>query len=341
MQPRESCTDFKIMKTTTPLSRRDLLGLLLAVGAGSLHQTAAAQSGKPLTLIVPVPPGGGMDSTARLAADQLRETFGPVIVDNRPGAALRIALNLVKAAAPDGHTLLFTSISPFTIYPFVYTRLGYKVEGDLIPVAPVVSYEFAIAVPGSSPIRSLAEYIAAVKKAPEVHGLYAVPAAGSAVHFAGAAFAAMAGLSMKHVPYKGSAPAMQDLIGGHVPACVNVLGEFLPYRADGKVRVLATTGAKRSPFMADVPTLAELGFKGLVASEQFGLFAPAATAASVVDKLNAAMAGAMGKPEIGKRLGELGYTPAQASPAAFAAALREQRAYWGPIVKATGFTLDE
>lgn len=329
------------MKTSTSFSRRDLVGLLLATGAGSLHSTAAAQSGKLLTLIVPVPPGGGMDSTARMAADQLRTTYGPVLVDNRPGAALRIALNMVKAAAPDGHTLLFTSISPFTIYPFVYTRLGYKVEGELIPVAPAVSYEFAIAVPGSSPIRSLAEYIAAVKKSPEVHGLYAVPAAGSAVHFAGAAFAAAAGLSMKYVPYKGSAPAMQDLLGGHVPACVNVLGEFLPYRADGKVRVLATTGAKRSPFMPDVPTLSELGFKNLIAGEQFGLFAPAGTAAPVVDKLNVAMADAMGKAEVAKRLGELGYMPAQASPVAFAAALRQQRAFWGPIVKATGFTLDE
>lgn len=315
--------------------------MLLAAGAGPGHLPASAQSGKPLTLVVPVPPGGGMDNTARLAAEQLRQVFGPVIVDNRPGAALRIALNLVKAATPDGRTLLFTSVSPFTIYPFVYTRLDYKVEGDLVPVAPAVSYEFAIAVPGNSPIKTLGEYISAVKKEPHVYGLYAVPAAGSAVHFAGAALAAATGISMKYVPYKGSAPAMQDLIGGHVPACVNVLGEFLPYRASGKVRVLATTGAKRSAFMPDVPTLAELGLKGLVASEQFGLFAPTGTAAPLVNKLNGAVASAMNQPETQKRLAELGYMPALASPSAFAAELREQRAFWGPIVKATGFTLDE
>lgn len=292
-------------------------------------------------MVVPVPPGGGMDSTARLAAEQLRPALGPVIVDNRPGAALRIALNLVKAAAPDGNTLLFTAVSPFTIYPFVYAKLGYRVEGDLLPVAPVVSYEFAIAVPGSSPIRTLAEYIAAAKKDPQVYGLYAVPAAGSAAHFAGAALAVAAGVPLKHVPYKGSAPAMQDLIGGHVPACMNVLGEFLPYRGTGKVRVLATTGAQRSAFMPDVPTLKELGFKNVVANEQFGIFAPSGTSPALIERLNAAVAAATQKPDVLKRLADLGYEPVQSSPAAFAASLREARDFWGPIVKSTGFTLDE
>ena len=329
------------MNMLNHFSRRELLSLAFAGGASGISRTVPAQSSKPLTLVVPVPPGGGMDSTARLAGEQMRRSSGTVIVENRPGAALRIALNFVKAAAPDGRTLLFTSVSPFTIYPFVYAQLGYKVEGDLVPVAPAVSYEFAIAVPGSSSVHSLAEYIAAVKKAPAVYGLYAVPAAGSAVHFAGAAFAAAAGLSMNYVPYKGSAPAMQDLVGGHVPACVNVLGEFLPYRADGKVRVLATTGAQRSPFMPDVPTFAESGFKSLVASEQFGLFAPVATPEAIVRKLNASMTEAMSDPQVEKRLSELGYMPARADAAAFAASLRDQRSFWGPIVKATGFYLTE
>lgn len=329
------------MTESTITSRRGVLQILAATVAGSACGLTLAQSDKPITLIVPVPPGGGMDNTARLIAEQLRPTFGTIIVDNRPGAALRIALNLVKRAAPDGHTFLFTSISPFTIYPFVYTKLDYKVEGDLLPLAPVVSYEFAIAVPGNSPIKTLAEYIAAAKKDPEAYGLYAVPAAGAAPHFAGAAIGTAAGVPLKHVPYKGSAPAMQDLIGGHVPACVNVLGEFLPYRESGKVRVLATTGAKRSEFMPDVPTLVELGFKGLIASEQFGLFAPAGTSPELMAKFNAAIAVAMRKPDVRKRLADLGYSPALASPSEFAADLRSAREFWKPIVKSTNFTFDE
>lgn len=329
------------MTDLNAISRRRVVQLFAATGAASACAVAIGQSDKPLSLIVPVPPGGGMDNMARLVAEQLRPTFGTVIVDNRPGAALRIALNMVKRAAPDGRTLLLTSISPFTIYPFVYTKLDYKVEGDLLPVAPVVSYEFAIAVPGSSPIKTLAEYIAAAKKEPDKVGLYAVPAAGSAVHFAGEALASAAGVSLKHVPYKGSAPAMQDLIGGHVPACVNVLGEFLPYRGSGKVRVLATTGAKRSPYMPDVPTLDELGFKGLIASEQFGLFAPAGTSPELVAKLNAAIASAVRRPDVQKHLADLGYSPASASPAEFAASLGASRNFWKPIVKSTGFSLDE
>lgn len=322
------------------MSRRGLLKLPLAMAA-STGAGAFAQSGRPLTLMVPVPPGGGMDSMARLLAEQLRPTLGTAIVDNRPGAALRIALNLVKAAPPDGQTLLFTAVSPFTIYPFVYAKPGYRVEGDLLPVAPMVSYEFAVAVASSSPFKTLAEYLAAVKKDPQAHGLYAVPAAGSAAHFAGAALATAAGVPLKYVPYKGSAPAMQDLIGGHVPACVNVLGEFLPYRESGKVRVLATTGAQRSPFMPDVPTLKELGFKDLVVSEQFGVFAPAGTPAARIGQLHAAIASATRQPDVRKRLAELGYEPAFASLAAFEASLREARAFWQPIVKSTGFTLDE
>jgi len=321
-------------------TRRDLLKLSLALG-GFACGGAFAQSGRPVSLVVPVPPGGGMDSTARITAEQLRPALGSVIVDNRPGAALRIALHAVKNAVPDGHTLLFTAVSPFTIYPFVYAKPGYRAEGDLLPVAPVVSYEFAIAVAGSSPVKSLAEYLAAAKKDPQTYGLYAVPAAGSAAHFAGAALAAAAGVPLKYVPYKGSAPAMQDLIGGHVPACANVLGEFLPYRGTDKVRVLATTGARRSAFMPDVPTMRELGFKDVVADEQFGIFAPAGTPVALVDKLNAAIVAATQKEEVRKRFAELGYDAVQSSPSEFAARLREARAFWGPVVKSTGFTLDE
>ena len=301
----------------------------------------AAHGQKPTSIVVPVPPGGGMDATARLLAERIRPALGTILVENKPGAALRIGLQAVRGAAPDGTSLLYTSISPFTIYPFVYKKPGFDAERDLIAGAPVVSFEFALAVPGTSPISSLAEYIEAARREPSRYGHYAVPGAGTSVHFTGAALAHSTGLDLKHVAYKGSAPAMQDLIGGHVPACMNVLGEFLQYRGTGKVKVIATTGARRSPFMPDVPTFTELGFKGMALNEQFGLFAPAKTPGATVERISVAVLAAVRDPDFVRRVGELGYTTLPMGPQEFADKLKADREAWGPIVKVTGFSLDE
>ena len=319
--------------------RRTFLKLSLLCALAITHRSARAQ--KPTFLVVPVPPGGGMDTTARLLTEAVRPTLGQILVDNRPGAALRIGLQAVRQAAPDGTWLLYTPISPFTIYPFVYKKLGFDAERDLIPIAPVVSFEFALGVPGNSPVSTVAEYLQAAKRNPGQDGLYAVPGAGTSVHFAGAALAYSTGVDLVYVPYKGSAPAMQDLIGANVPACFNVLGEFLQYRRSGKVKVLATTGAKRSPFMPDVPTFTELGFKGMALNEQFGLFAPAKTPMTTVEKISSAVLAAVRQPDFVRRVGELGYTTLPMSPQEFADKLKADRAAWAPIVKATGFTIDE
>lgn len=332
------------MSNSSLIDRRTLLKLsggICASTLGTIASPALGQSQKPVFLVVPVPPGGGMDATARLLAERVRATLGNVLVENKPGAALRVGLYAVKDAAADGNTLLYTSISPFTIYPHVYKRLGFDFNTDLIPVAPVVSFDFALGVPGTSPVSSVAEYVEAAKKDPQRNGLYAVPGAGSSVHFTGSALATATGADLKHVPYKGSAPAMQDLIGGHVAACVNVLGEFLPYRASGKVKVLATTGARRSPLMPDVPTFAELGFKDMVLNEQFAIFAPGKTPAATVERINVAVNAVMRETDVQKRVAELGYTTLPLGVAEFAAKLKADRAAWGPIVKATGFTLED
>ena len=319
--------------------RREFLRLSILGAAASFGLKAHAQ--KPVSLVVPVPPGGGMDATARLLGEHLRPALGPVLVENKPGAALRIGLAAVRDAAPDGTTLLYTAISPFTVYPHVYRKPGFDAERDLAPIAPVVSYEFALAVPGSSPVSTVAEYLEAARKDPARFGMYAVPGAGTTAHFTGAALASASGTELKHVAYKGSAPAMQDLLGGHVPACVNVLGEFIPHRPGGKVKVLATSGAKRSPFMPDVPTFTELGFRGMIVTEQFGLFAPGKTPAAAVERISAAVLAAVREPEFGRRVGELGYTTLPMRPQEFADKLRADRAMWGPIVKATGFTIED
>jgi tripartite-type tricarboxylate transporter receptor subunit TctC len=281
-----------------------------------------------------------MDASARVIAENVQGALGLVIVENKPGAALRLALQIVRNAPPDGNTLLYTAVSPFTIYPHIYQRLDYS-ESDFVPIVSAVSFDFALGVPASSTVTTLAQYVDAARRDPERSGLYGVPAAGSAAHFVGAALASAAGVKLTHVPYRGSAPLMADLIGGHVVAACNVLGEFIPHRRAGRVRVLATTGSARSPLMPDVPTFAELGYPALVFGEQFGLFAPKGTPADRVNRINAAVLTALRAPEVQKRLNDLGYTSTPMTPEAFAASLAADRAKWGPIIAATGFKVEE
>jgi tripartite-type tricarboxylate transporter receptor subunit TctC len=321
-------------------NRRAFMQLTVLAGVGPLG-LVLAQSGRLTKLIVPVPAGGGMDACARLLAEHCKEALGTTVVDNRPGGALRIAIEAVKRANADGETLLFAPVSPFTIYPHIYKKLAYDVRTDFVPVSPFCLFDFALGVPGNSPVNSLAEYVAAVKKTPKEFGMYAVPAAGAAPHFVGAQFAHVAGIQTEHIPYKGSAPAMTDLIGGHIPAAFNVTGEFVQYVADKKVKVLATTGAKRSALLPNVPTFSELGFKDMELTEWFGLYAPAKTPTSVVNTINNAVAQTLGKPEVIARLKTLGYAPFHLPAAQLMDRVVSEARVWEPIVKSTGFSLDE
>ena len=320
--------------------RRALLLSFATATLGGLP-TARAQTARTTRLLVPVPPGGGMDSCARLFGEQMRDALGTVVVENRPGAALRLAIDAARRAEPDGATLLFAPASPFTIYPHIYKKLAYDVRTDFIAVTPFCHFDFALGVPGTSPINTLAEYVDAVRRAPDKNGFFAVPAAGAAPHFVGAQFARVAGLKLEHIPYKGSAPAMQDLIGGAVPAAFNLTGEYVPYLPTRRVKVLATTGARRSPFMPEVPTFTELGYKDMELGEWFGVFAPAKTPPSVIEQINAATAAALRKPEVTTRLSALGYSPLHLSSGELGARVLQELAAWGPIVKSTGFSLEE
>lgn len=324
----------------TLIDRRTFVQMSALAGLGALG-TAQAQSGRVTKLMVPVPAGGGMDACARLLAEHTKEALGTIVVDNRPGGALRIAIDIVKRAEPDGATLLFAPASPFTIYPHIYKKLSYDVRTDFIPVSPFCLFDFALGVPGNSPISSVAEYIAAVKMNPEQFGMYAVPAAGAAPHFVGVQFARVADIQTKHIPYKGSAPAMTDLIGGHVPAAFNVTGEFVQYVADKKVKVLATTGAKRSHLLPAVPTFTELGFKDMELAEWFGVFAPAKTPMTVVNTINGAVAKALAKPDVVARLATLGYAPFHLTSSQLMDRVLSETRLWEPIVKSAGFSLDE
>lgn len=282
-----------------------------------------------------------MDLIARLLAEGLREEMGgAMVVENKPGAATRLGIYAVRGAPGDGRTLLISAVSPFTIYPFVYKNLGFDPDWDVVPITPVASFDFGLAVSATSPITSVKEFIDAVKKDPLL-GIYGVPGAGTASHFTGAALSAAAGVELKHAAYKGAAPLIQDLIGGHIHSCVNVLPEFLPYIKSRKVRILATTGASRSPIALDVPTFTELGFKGMVLDQQFAIFAPSATSPATAARLSTAIQSAMKKPEIEKRLVELGFTPLYLSPTEFAIKVKADRQTWGRLVTSTGFTADK
>lgn len=321
------------------LPRRALLGVSAAIALLTAGFTQAQSSGN-THLVVPVPPGGGMDVTARIVADHIGKELGTVIVENKPGAALRLAIDHVKRAKPDGRTLLFSPTSPFTIYPHTYDTLSYDAKTDFIPVSPVVSFDFALGVPGNSPINSVAEYVEAVKKNPGEFGMYAVPAAGAAPHFAGAQFARVANIEATHVPYKGSAPAMQDLIGGHIPAIFNLTGEFVQYLDDKRVKVLATTGDERSPFTPEIPTFKELGYADMVLNEWFGIFAPAGTPEEVVERVNTLVVNAVSDPNIESRFKTMGYTPFPLSSSETHQKFEADVRLWQPVVQASGFKVE-
>lgn len=323
-------------------SRRSVIKLALGATASGLYLgQPLAQTGAVRRVVVPVPPGGGMDNMARIFADSTKEALGVSIVDNRPGAALRIAIDFVRQANPDGMTLLFAPASPFTIYPHIYKKLSYDYRNDFTAVGGFCNFDFALGVPANSPINSVAEYVQAVKREPGKYSQYAVPAAGAAPHFVGSQFANVAGLQLQHVPYRGSAPAMQDLMAGVVPAAFNLTGEFVQLAQGGRVKVLATTGSRRSQFMPNVPTFQELGFKDMVLSEWFGVFAPAKTPSKTIETLSTALEAALRNHEVIAKIQAANYTPFISRPAELNQRVQQESALWGPLVKATGFTLDE
>ena len=324
------------------ISRRSVIKLALgATASGQYLGQPLAQTGAVRRVVVPVPAGGGMDNMARIFAESTREAIGPSIVDNRPGGALRIAIDFVRQANPDGMTLLFAPASPFTIYPHIYKKLSYDYQKDFTAVGGFCSFDFALGVPGNSPINTLAEYITAVKNEPNKFGQFAVPAAGASPHFVGSHFGKVAGIQLQHIPYRGSAPAMQDLMAGAVPSAFNLTGEFVQMAQGGRVKVLATTGNRRSQFMPNIPTFQELGYKDMVFSEWFGVFAPAKTPAKMLDTLSSALESALRNPEVIAKIQAANYSPFNIRPSELNQRIQQENTMWGPLVKATGFTLDE
>jgi tripartite-type tricarboxylate transporter receptor subunit TctC len=322
------------------LSRRRFVAAAAAGASIAAPRRAHSQVvGKLTRMIVGFAPGGSSDVTARLLVEQMRGYASTLIIDNRPGAGGRIAVETAKAGAPDGSVLLLSPASMIVLYPHLYKPLGYDPVQDLIAVTTVCAFPFVLSVGPLVPrdVTTLADFIQWCKANPKLAS-YGTSGAGSMLHFAGMMLARAANFDFTHVPYKGASPALQDLLGGQVASTVGVLGIALPHIQAGNLRALAMTGATRSSFLPDVPTLTEAGFSGLEITEWQGLFVPARTPPTVVHALNRSVRDALDTAEVKAGLIKLSFEAGGNSPEQFADIVKADIARWEPIVKASGFT---
>jgi len=315
-----------------------LFGVTLVGGVAP----AAAQDriDRPVKILVGFPAGGTADLIARFVADKLPASIGqPAIVENRPGAIGRIAAEAVRVAPPDGATIMVMPIGPMAVVPHVYKDVPYDPIRDFAPVAMGATFQFAIGVGPQSGAKTWSEFAAWAKANPG-KASYATSGAGSLPHFFGVLLGREIGVDMVHVPYKGSAAYINDLIGGQVPAAVDAIADLTELHRAGKVKILASSGATRSTALPDVPTFGELGLKGVEATGWFGFFAPAKTPKPIVDALNRGINAALRSPDVAAKLSGVGMDPATGTPDEFARILAADYAKWGPVVKASGFKPD-
>jgi tripartite-type tricarboxylate transporter receptor subunit TctC len=310
---------------------RFVLVLLAALAA-----PAAAQEGV-LKIVLGFPAGATSDILSRVVGEHMRATLGrPVIVENKPGAGGQVANEAVKAAAPDGNTILMTPVATMAIYPHSFgARLRYDPFTDFVPVAHLSNFQLGLGVNAGVPAKTLADYVALVKK-DQKYGFYASAAPGSIPHFFGVMFARTAGIELTHVAYKGTAPAIQALAGGETSAISTVAADILTLVRSGKARLLAVSGEKRSGAFPDVPTFRESGFD-LVALPWYAMFAPARTPQGAIDRLSGAAIAAVRDPALRERLENMGLEPTGLGPAELGRILKADYDKWGPPIRASGF----
>lgn len=318
------------------MNRQTFLTTLLGAAALSLSVPAAAQG--IVKIVVGYPAGATSDALTRVIAEHMAGTLKQtVIVENKPGAGGRIANELVKAAPADGLTLLMTPVATMGIFPHSYAgQLRYDPFKDFAPVAHLSSFQVGLGVATSVPAKTLAEYVAWVKTDPQKNSFYGSAAPGSIPHFFGVMFGRAAGLQMTHVPYKGTAAAMQAIASNEISAISTVAADIRTLVQSDRARLLAVAGDKRDPAFPNVPTFKELGYD-LVAKPWYALFAPAGTPQAVLDKLSAAAMAAVADPALHKRLEEMGLEPTGYGPDKLAAILKADHERWGEVIRASGF----
>lgn len=309
--------------------------LLGAAGLLSVGTIAPAQTGT-IKVIYPFAAGGSGDVLARIVTDQIAAALGAAaIVENRTGAAGRIAARAVAAAPPDGQTLLLASSPMMVVYPHSYAALDYDPVGDFAPIASTAAFDIALAVGPQVPARTVAELVTWVKADP-TRASYGSPGAGGLGHFGAVMFAAATGLQLQHVTYRGSGAVVADLVAGQLPMAVLPLGDVTELHRAGKVRALASAGPGRSSFLPDVPTFREAAID-MVGQGWYGLYAPARTPAQLIARLNRAVVDGLAKAEVRERIVKLSLEVASSTPEGLAALQKADVERWGPVVKASGF----
>ena len=313
------------------------------VAAAALSLAAAANVAvaqpyptKPIRMVVPYPPGGSADMLARNLATSMSQDLGqPVVVENRPGAGTALGTREVAAAPGDGYTLMIGTVTSHAMNPALNPKIGYDPVKDFTPIAPVATIPFALVAKNTLPVKSYGELIALSRAKPGTL-TYASAGVGTSNHLAGELLQSMTGVKLNHVPYKGSAPALNDLLGGHVDMMFDLVLTATKQVQAHSVRALAVTSAKRSPQMPDVPTFAELGLPAYDVSAWFGIFAPAGVPRDVVAKLEASIHSAMKSPEMKKQLAASGVDPMEGSAADFATLVGADYRKWADVIRDRG-----
>jgi len=327
---------------------RHLARLLLAVASAAvalsahhaMAQGAASYPGKPIKIVVPFPPGGATDILARAIGFELQKAWGQsVIIENKPGAGGNTGADLVAKSAPDGYTLLMGTVGTHAINMSLYAKMPYDAVKDFEPVVLVAGVPNLLVVHPSVNAKSVRELTALAKSQPGKLNV-ASSGNGTSIHLAAELYKQMAGVDILHVPYKGSSPAVADLLGGQVQLMFDNMPSALPHAKAGKLRALAVTSMKRSAALPDVPTMDEEGLTGFDATSWFGLLAPAGTPKDIVAKLNVASVKALASPEMRERLAAQGADPVGNTPEQFAAFIKSEIDKWAKIVKASGARVD-
>jgi tripartite-type tricarboxylate transporter receptor subunit TctC len=316
--------------------------LLLAAALAALPMAAFAQGypSRPIRFVVPYPPGGPLDTIARLLGQKVSEGVKqPVIVENKPGAGGNIGADFVAKSLADGHTILMGAVATHAINPTLYAKIPYDPVRDFAPITQVASTPNVLVVNPSLPVSSVAELIAHAKANPGKLN-FGSGSTGSAGHLAGELFNSLAGVQMTHIPYKGAAPAMRDLIGGQIHLMFDNLASSLTQVRAGRVKALAVTTANRSSLAPELPTVAESGLAGFDISTWFGIFAPAGTPREAITRLHTEFTRALAAPDVREKMLNMGAEPVGNTPAEFAAFIRAEAGKYARVIKASGARVD-
>jgi len=310
-------------------------GSLLLTGAGAQAQSAAAFPGKPMHIVVTFTPGGAPDILARLIGERLTAAWGqPVLIDNKPGAGGNTGADSVAKAAPDGLTIVVGTVGTHAINGALYAKMPYDMVKDFAPVTLLATTPNLLVINNDVPAKTLAEFIALGKREGKMS--FASSGSGTSIHVSGELFKTMTGIDMTHIPYKGRATAIPDLLGGRVTMMFDNMPSSLPLVKEGKLRALGVTSLKRSPAAPEIPTIAEQGLPGFDAVSWFALFAPAGTPRAFIDRLQAEVKKILASPDVAVKLAEAGLDAVGSTPDELAAYQRAEIAKWAKVVKDSG-----